>query len=49
MSDFSQRQAQIKAGEAAARAVLPRMRQLIASPSDWRQPLPTKRGLTEVR
>ena len=30
MSDFSQRQAQIRAGEAAARAVLPRMRQLIA-------------------
>ena len=31
MSDFSQRQAQIRAGEAAARAVLPRMRQLIAA------------------
>lgn len=31
MSDFSQRQAQIRAGEAAARAVLPRVRQLIAS------------------
>jgi predicted acylesterase/phospholipase RssA len=30
MSDFSQRQTQIRAGEAAARAVLPRMRQLIA-------------------
>ena len=32
MSDFSQRQAQIRAGEAAARAVLPRMRQLLAGP-----------------
>ncbi len=31
MSDFSQRQAQIRAGEAAARAVLLRMRQRIAS------------------
>ena len=31
MSDFSQRQAQIRAGEAAARAVLPRMLQLIES------------------
>ena len=32
MSDFSQRQAQIRAGEVAARAVLPRMRQLLAGP-----------------
>jgi len=31
MSDFSQRQAQISAGEAAARAILPRMRRLMAS------------------
>jgi len=31
MGDFSQRQAQIRAGEAATRAALPRMRQLIAS------------------
>ena len=31
MSDFSQRQAQIRAGEVAARAVLPRIRQLIAN------------------
>jgi predicted acylesterase/phospholipase RssA len=31
MSNFSQRQARIMAGEAAARVVLPRMRQLIAS------------------
>lgn len=30
MSDFSQRPAQIRAGEAAARAILPKMRQLIA-------------------
>jgi hypothetical protein len=31
MGAFSQRQAQIRAGEAAARAVLPRMLQLIES------------------
>jgi predicted acylesterase/phospholipase RssA len=31
VSDFSQRQSQIRAGEEAARAVLPRVRELIAS------------------